>query len=184
MKKIFAFVLAMLMLLSITACGGADNTTGSTNGATNDNGTTAPTGSVTDPTNATLPQLNLSEVYTTIIAGANMPDMYGVNAEQMLDLYGIRQEHCNQAVVYLCVNSLRTDEIWLLEAKDAAAMETLKGLVISRLDQKDAESVTYSPEQNAVVKAAIVMEIGNYLAMIVSPDAQVIADAFRTALGI
>lgn len=174
MKKIIAFILTMLMLLSITACGGADNTTGST-GSTNGNN---------DATKPTVAQLNLAETYTAITANANMPDMYNVTAEQMLDLYGIRAEYCSQAVVYLCVNSLRTDEIWLLEAKDAAAMETLKGLVNSRIEQKDAESITYSPEQNAVVKAAQIIEAGNYLVMIVSPDAAAIADAFRTAAGI
>lgn len=163
MKKIFSFVLAVLMIASLTACGGADTT-----GATN----------------ATVAQLNLANTYNTIIAGANMPDMYEVKPEQMLDLYGIREEYCNQAVVYLCVNSLRADEIWLLEAKDAQSMAKLKELAQSRLDQKDAESITYSPEQNAVVKAAQVIEAGNYLVMIVSPDAAAIAQAFRTAAGI
>lgn len=163
MKKIFAFVLAVLMIASLTACGGGDTT-----GATN----------------ATVAQLNLADTYHTIIAGANVPDMYEVKPEQMLDLYGIREEYCNQAVVYLCVNSLRADEIWLLEAKDAESMARLKELAQSRLDQKDAESITYSPEQNAVVKAAQVIEAGNYLVMIVSPDAAAIAQAFRTAAGI
>lgn len=164
MKKIFALIAAVLMLLSLAACGGNDNTTGGTN--------------------ATVKQLNLEETYATITSGANMPEMYAVKPEQMLDLYGIREEYCNQAVVYICVNSLRADEIWLLEAKDAAAMATLKGLVDSRIEQKDAESVTYSPEQNAVVKAAQIIEAGNYLVMIVSPDAETIANAFRTAAGI
>ena len=86
--------------------------------------------------------------------------------------------------MYLCVNSLRADEIWLLEAKDSASMETLKQLMQARLDQKDAESITYDPEQNAIVKAAQIIEVGNYLVMIVSPDAATIAGNFRTAAGI
>lgn len=164
MKKIIAFTLVMMMLFSLTACGSkeeADDTT-----------TTAQT------------QLNLENTYTQITSGVEMPDMYTLDAEQMLDLYGIRQEYCNQAVVYICVNSLRADEIWLLEAKDADSLETLKGLVNSRIQQKDAESATYDPEQNAIVKAAQIIEAGNYLVMIVSPDADAIAAAFRTAAGI
>ncbi len=160
MKRILTFLLAALMTLSLTACGGED------------------------PTNATVAQLNLEETYNTILSGVEMPDMYAVKPEQMLDLYGIRAEDCNQAVVYICVNSLRADEIWLLEAKDAAAMETLKNLVNNRIAQKDAESITYSPEQNKVVKAAQIIEAGNYLVMIVSPDSAAIADAFRAAAGI
>ena len=170
MKKLFAFVLAVLMLTSLTACGGTE-TPGSSNGTT-------------APTDVVINQLNLADTYNTITSGVQMPDMYHLDEEQMLDLYGIRPEYCSQAVVKLCVNSLRADEIWLLEVKDAAAMETLKGLVQSRLEQKDAESIMYDPEQNAIVKAAQIIEAGNYLVMIVSPDAQAIAQAFRTAAGI
>lgn len=162
MKKLIAMLLALVLTFAMTACGGGENTTG----------------------NAQPKELNLAETYNTIIAGANMPDMYAVEADLMLDLYGIRAEYCKQAVVYICVNSLRADEIWLLEAADAASMETLKNLVNSRIQQKDAESVTYSPEQNAVVKAAEIIEAGNYLVMIVSPDAKTIANAFKTAAGI
>lgn len=161
MKKILALVTAVLLMLSLPACGG-DNTSA----------------------NTTPNELNLEDTYQTITQNANLPEMYAVDAELMLDLYGIRQEYCKQAVLYICVNSLRADEIWLLEAADAASMETLKSLMQSRLDQKDAESVTYSPEQNAVVKAAQIIEAGNYLVMIVSPDAAAIADAFRAAAGI
>lgn len=165
MKKLFCAILAVLMLLSLAACGSNDNTTGSTQ-------------------NNTPKELNLAEVYTTITKDAQMPEMMQVGNDMILDLYGIREEYYTQAVVYICVNSLRADEIWLLEAKDAASMETLKTLVQSRIDQKDAESITYSPEQNAVVKAAQIIEAGNYLVMIVSPDAAAIAGAFRTAAGI
>ena len=173
MKKLFAMIMALVMVLSLTACGGTD-TTASTNGT---NGTT-------DPTNAEINQLDLNATYTTITAGVEMPDMYELDEEQMLDLYGIRPEYCNQAVVRLCVNSLRADELWLLEAVDAEAMAKLKTLLDSRLEQKDAESIMYDPEQNAIVKAAQIIEVGNYLVMIVSPDAQAIAQAFRTAAGI
>lgn len=164
MKKLFCAILACMMLLSLTACGDNGNTTGGAN-------------------NTPL-ELNLSEIYTTITKDAQMPEMMQLETDMLLDLFGIRAEYCNQAVVYMCVNSLRADEIWLLEAKDAESLAALKNLAQARLDQKDAESVTYSPEQNAVVKAAQVIEAGNYFVMIVSPDAAAIAGAFRTAAGI
>lgn len=162
MKRFLSVLFVAMMLLSITGCGGAADTT----------------------TTAAPKQLNLETTYAEITQNAQMPEMMKLDGDMLLDLYGIRQEYCSQAVVYICVNSLRADEIWLLEAKDDAAMATLKGLVNSRIDQKDAESVTYSPEQNAVVKAAQIIESGNYLVMIVSPDAEAIANAFRTAAGI
>ena len=102
----------------------------------------------------------------------------------LLDLYGIKAEHYKQAQVYLCSNSLQADEIWLIEAADEAALATLKTLAQNRLQQKDDESLTYSPAQNAVVKKAHLATYGNYLVMIVSPDVDTIATAFRTAAGL
>ena len=159
MKKIVCLLLSMVMLLSLAACGGKDS----------DNSPK---------------ELNLAETYTTITQNVQMPGMMQLDSELMLDMFGIRSEHCKQAVVYLCENSLQADEIWMIEAKDAAALETLKGLAQSRIDQKDAESITYSPAQNEVVKKAQIIVTGNYLVMICSPDVETIAAAFRTAAGI
>ena len=161
MKKLFCAILAVMMLLSLAACGGEDNNQSKV------------------PTN-----LNLTEIYTTMTSGVEMPDMMQVDSSMLLDLYGLKSSDYTQAVVYLCVNSLRADEIWLLEAADADALARLKSKAQARLDQKDAESVTYSPEQNAIVKAAKLFEAGNYLVMIVSPEATAIEAAFRTAAGI
>ena len=163
MKKLICLMLILVLGVSLVACGGKEEDNGGANVPTN---------------------LNLAEMYNTITAGVTMPEMMELDSELLLDLYGIRPEYCNQAVVYLCANSLRADEIWLLEAKDAASMATLKEKMNARLDQKDAESITYDPEQNAIVKAAQVIEAGNYLVMIVSPDAATIAGNFRTAAGI
>ena len=165
MKKIICLILSVLMLLSLSACGGGEDTTG----------TTAP---------AAPKELNLTETYTTITSGVTMPGMLQLDSDLMLDLFGIKAEDCKQALVYICENSLQADEIWMIEAKDAAALETLKTLAQSRLDQKDAESITYSPEQNKVVKKTQIIVTGNYLVMICSPDVEAIATAFLTAAGI
>ena len=44
------------------------------------------------------------------------------------------------------------------------------------------ESITYSPEQYAVVQAAQVITAGNYLAVIVTPEAAALAEQFNAAL--
>ena len=170
MKKLICLMLVLVLGLSLMACGGKSE--GDNNGNGGNGGANVPT------------NLNLAEIYTTITNGVNIPEMMKLDADLLLDLYGIRAEYYTQAEMYLCVNSLRADEIWLLEAKDSASMETLKQLMQARLDQKDAESITYDPEQNAIVKAAQIIEAGNYLVMIVSPDAATIAGNFRTAAGI
>lgn len=162
MKRMFALVLALMLML--TACGGNTETTGK-----------AP---------ATVNPMNLAEVYTTITKDVTMPEMIALDAGLMLDFCGIKEEYYTQAQVYICGDSLRADEIWLIEAKDEAALEQLKTLAQARLDQKDAESITYSPEQNAIVKKAVTIVAGNYLAVLVSPDVDALAAAYKTAAGI
>lgn len=166
MKQFMSILLVVFTLLSLCAC------------QSNENPTT------TAPANKEPLQLDLAATYATITTGVQMPDMMYIEEDMLLDLYGIKAEHYKQAQVYLCSNSLQADEIWLIEAADEAALATLKTLAQNRLQQKDDESLTYSPAQNAVVKKAHLATYGNYLVMIVSPDVDTIATAFRTAAGL
>lgn len=193
MKKIICMLLVTLTLLSMVACQSNEPTTTGPKPATQPTTTAKPNTDTTDPTDpqpttqpaATQPkELVLTEVYAKITSGVEMPDMMPVDADIMLDMFGIQAAQCKQAQVYLCVNSMRADEIWLIEATDEAALAQLKQMAQNRLTAKDDESVTYSPEQNAVVKKAVLKTYGNYLVMIVSPDVETIAAAFRTELGV
>lgn len=172
MKKFVSILLVVMTLLTLVACEKDENP--ATTGATV---TTAP--ATKEPQN-----LTLSDVYATMVNGVQMPEMLEIDSDMLLDLYGIKAEHYKQAQVYMCSNSLQADEIWLIEATDSAALATLKGLAEARLQQKDDESVTYSPEQNAIVKKAHLATYGNYLVMIVSPEVETLTAAFKTAAGI
>ena len=126
---------------------------------------------------------DMAAVYASM--ESTLPEMVMMNEGLMLNVCGIKSEHYVQAVVAVSDDGLRADEVWLIEAKDAATLETLKTLANSRLEQKAAESETYSPEQFAIVKKAKVLTNGNYLAVIVSPDVDTLAtfftDAFKKA---
>ena len=155
MKKVIAMCLALLCLLSLAACGkesGGD--------------TSAP--SVTD----------MNEMYGKIQQAVQMPEMLKLDAAMMLDYCGIRQEDVKQAVVAICADSLRTDEVWLLEAVDEAAADRLVALANKRLEKKGEESITYSPEQYAVVEKAQLVQKGNFIALLVSPDSEAMAKVF------
>ena len=166
MKKFVSILLIAAALLCLAACQGNETPT-----------TTAAASNRPK-------QLTLSETYTAITKDADMPEMMRIDEDMLLDLYGIQAEQYKQVEVYLCVNSLRADEIWLIEATDADALAKLKTLAENRLTAKDEESVTYSPEQNAIVKKAHLQSYGNYLVMIVSPDVETITAAFKTEAGV
>ncbi len=126
-------------------------------------------------------KLDMEQVYTRIIKDLSMPEMMLLGADQMLDYCGIQSADCRQAVVSICADGLRTDEIWLIEAVDADALARLKTAAENRLQQKADESKSYSPEQYAVVQKAQTISSGNYLAVLVSPDVDAMAAAFRAA---
>lgn len=152
MKRLIALLMAV-MILCLAGCGGKDS------GAD--------------------VQIDVQSVYDSMLPV--MPEMLAMDEMMMLNFCGIEAEMCKQAVVSVCFDGLRADEVWLIEAKDADALKTLEALAQSRLERKGEESITYSPEQYEVVQAAEVITVGNYLAVIVSPDVQDLVEIFNEA---
>lgn len=111
-----------------------------------------------------------------------LPEMMLLDETLMLNLLGIQAEDCAQAVTAVCADGLAADEVWLIEAKDAQALERLKALAQTRLEAKAGETENYLPEQYAVVRQAQVVTQGNYLALLVSPQADTLKAAFEDAV--
>ena len=97
--------------------------------------------------------------------------MLELTQAQMEALCGVAPQDVVQGQVYVCADSLRADEIWLLEARDEEALQRLTQAAENRLSQKAAESKTYDPVQFAVVQQSKLVVIGSFLALLVSPDA-------------
>ena len=155
MKKCIAGLLAMVLLLS--GCGAAE-----------EKKETAP--------------LNVAALYTQLEA-VGVPQMLALDANMQLDLYGIRAEDVKQARGAVSSDGLLADEIWLLEAIDEETAQSIKELAEGRIRQKDRESVTYSPEQNAIVKKAVVAAEGCFVYLICSPNVDQMIVAVQSATG-
>ena len=153
MKKMIALLLALVMIMGLVACGGKD------------------TGSDI--------QVDVQSVYDSMVGV--MPEMLVMDEMMMLNFCGIEADMCQQAVVSVCFDGLRADEIWLIEAKHADGLKQLESLAQSRLERKGEESITYSPEQYKVVQAAEVITAGNYLVVIVSPDVADLVEIWNQA---
>ena len=153
MKKILAVCLILILMTGVTACADAKV------------------------------EMDMQAVYEDICTTVQVPDMLTLNESLMLDYCGIRAEDVVQAVVVICADSLRTDELWLLEAKDATAAQKLIDLAQKRLTKKGEESITYSPAQYAVVEKAQLLQEGNCIALLVSPDSEAMAQVFLNAAG-
>lgn len=126
-------------------------------------------------------EVALDAVYHELLE--TMPEMILIeDADMRLNLLGIQSKDCTQVVTAVCADGLRTDEVWLIEAKDAAALERIAALAESRLFAKAAESETYSPEQYAIVQKAVTVTEGLYFALLVSPNVDTLKAAVDAAL--
>ena len=163
MKRI-TLLLICLLLLTMTAC--------SENGA------------ATAETSAEPAVLNMEDVYNNMVANENMPEMLLLDPDMQLNFCGIDPADCVQANVAICADSLRADEIWLIEAASDAALENIQNLAQARLTAKAEESITYSPEQYAIVQKAEVITCGNYFVLLVSPEVETLAELFCAAANI
>lgn len=153
MKKMICVALTLMLLLGVAGCEGASV------------------------------KMDMQAIYTDICKHVQVPEMLELNEDLMLDYCGIRGEDVSQAMVLICADSLRTDEIWLLEAVNAKAANRLMGLAEKRLSKKGEESITYSPEQYKVVEKAQLIQVGNCIALLVSPDSETMAQVFNQAAG-
>lgn len=165
MRRLIAMVLAASMLLCLCGCK-----------ADTPEETQAPV--VTQESGA---PVNMELIYEEI--ASRMPEMILMDETTMLNFCGIQADDCVQVVAAICADGLITDEVWLIEAKDAAALEKLKSLAETRLQMKGEESITYSPEQYAVVQEAKIITDGMYMALIVSPDVDALAEIFLNSIG-
>ena len=126
--------------------------------------------------------LDMQQIYLSFTP--HMPEMISMDDAMLLNYCGVETVDCIQSVAAICSDGLRTDEIWLIEAKDTAAADKIAALAQSRLQAKAEESISYSPEQYAVVQKAQLLRSGNYLALIVSPQVETLSQLFKSAAGI
>lgn len=148
MKKITLIVMTLLMIV-MAGCGAQE----------------APAETTAAPA-----VLNMQELYDTVTAMENIPEMLPLDADMQLNFCGIAAEDCVQSVVAICSDGLRTDEFWFIEAADADALARIQEMATNRLTAKGEESITYSPEQYAVVQKAETVVTGNYFILLVSPE--------------
>ena len=117
-----------------------------------------------------------------VLTAMDVPAMLPLDAEMQLDYCGIDSATVKESVVAICADSLRADEIWLIEAQDEDAAKAIVGLAEFRLEQKSEESITYSPEQYEVIQKAVLLQKGNYVILLVSPIAETLWETVEREL--
>lgn len=149
MKKFICMIIALCLLLSMAACGSKEQA-------------------------VSLDVAALYEDYQQYL-----PEMFFPDDATLLNFLGIHAEDCVQYKVAICAEGLRADEVWLIEAKDDAALETLTNLANARIQSKLDETETYAPDQYLIVQQAVVLTHGRYLVLFISPDVETLKASFE-----
>lgn len=152
MKKSITFTLLAALLLSLSACGGEE---------------------------AAAPA-DLQGLYESY--AAQLPDMFLPDEDTMMNFLGIDTADCTRYVVSICGDGMRADEVWLIEAKDDASLKRLRELAETRIQAKLDETESYAPDQYAVVQKAELLTKGKYLALLISPEVDVLKAGFEAAV--
>ena len=154
MKKLVYIILALALLLSLCACG--------------------------EKTEQPSLPVALGALYEEL--SPSLPEMIPMEGDMRLNMLGISDADCAQAVTAICGEGMKADELWLIEAADEAALERIKTLAESRKAAKMEETSFYSPEQYAICEDGRIVTEGLYLAFIVSPEADTMEKAFLDAV--
>ena len=158
MKKLIALLLALCCLFVLCACGEKEETEN-------------------------------KEIALDLAAlGQKMVEKIGVIIPQkpenkLLNEYGLSSDVCAEMMVYSDFDITKCNEIWLIKANDAAALETVKTLAQARVDSLLQQSNNYNAEVYAASQAAKIEVRGLYLMLCVTTagDSAAIADMFLNA---
>ena len=152
MKKIFAFVLTLVILCSFSACSSKTK------------------------------QADLSKVMTDMKAKITNAEMMDLSKEDLMPIYGIEIADVKQFAAHVDSTGIKGDEIVILEGKDADAVKRIKEKMDARYKQKEIEMKDYQPAEYAVLKKCNVNQDGNYVSMIVSPQYEELEKIYNSAI--
>ena len=120
---------------------------------------------------------DVQETWNAVSAEEDFPEMIPVPENRLGYMFGIEQKDYTQEVIAVSADSLRADEIWLIEAVDEAAAQRLEELakinrVINReLPESSIETLLVldaSTGQNAVNQAKEFMNVTNITGIILT----------------
>ena len=170
--KIFALgLLAGIVSLALMACSSSPADSG---GGTDLSGSS--------PAASSAGEVDLSEVMREISSQVDVPSMLAYDTEDLYSAYGIQAEDVKQSVAQVAYDSVRSDEIVMVEAVDADAAARVKECLDGQYQSKLAATQSYQPDQYAIIQQCVVRQQGNFVTMFVSPDADQMTSIFDAAL--
>ena len=127
----------------------------------------------------------LDDVYNGIGRMVELPTLLSLSDKTITEYLGlVPGEDYADGRVYICSDNLQADELWLIKCANETSASEMVLKAKNRVLQKAETYRDYLPEVYEVAKDGVVLHYGVYVALIISPDAQQIANAYRAVLGI
>ena len=152
MKRVFALMLSLLLILSLAACGGSAGVT-----------------------------VNLEQVKGQMLEAIKESDPLELPAERLTELYGIEQEDLKSAACIITLGGAFPDEIIMTEAVDAAAAKRIAEKLEARLADVTNQAQNYDAESYALLEKCKVQTVGTYVTLFISAENEQLQQIFDAA---
>lgn len=163
MKKFSCILLAILLLLSLMACTGTKNTENPYYDA--ETGT-----------------IRLTALKSDMLKKLNITDALDLGKDALLSQYGIREEDVADFACFVTLDGAFPQEIVMIRAGSADAANRVKEHLQTRLEEFRVQSQNYDAENYAVAQKCSILTSGNYVAMFLTPDYEVMRQMFQDAM--
>ena len=152
MKRVFALMLSLLLILSLAAFGGSAGVT-----------------------------VNLEQVKGQMLEAIKESDPLELPAERLTELYGIEQEDLKSAACIITLGGAFPDEIIMTEAVDAAAAKRIAEKLEARLADVTNQAQNYDAESYALLEKCKVQTVGTYVTLFISAENEQLQQIFDAA---
>ncbi len=130
--------------------------------------------------------LTIQGVYDATIAGfvpgETMPAIQPIDAALIGDSYGIDTTRLKACLVHAPMMMTQATEIAIFEVQDEADKAMVKAGIAKRVEALIAQWTYYLPDQLELVQNHKIVEVGNYVALIISEHAETMATNFTNVV--
>ncbi len=150
--KALSLALILILALSLAACGGKKE--------------------------AAAANVDLAAVMSEFKLGE---EMMSLDLTELNDIcfLGLDEADVKQCVAAIHSSGVNCDEIIMIEAKDADAAGRVKAILDDRYQTKLNETENYLPDEYAIIQKCSVTQSGNFVAMIVAPNAAELTEIYK-----
>lgn len=122
-------------------------------------------------------------VMDSIKAAVELPEMYAADDAYLLNNYGIDPATLDSYAIEEALEVTRADRIILIDPAEGTDTASVSEKLEAFRQDKAMEMQDYLPEQYEVIAAASVKEIGSFICLVISPDAENIENIIGSMTG-